>query len=351
MNNPSVLMVGSLLSATVGNRALCEELSARLGERGWSILTTSTRKARLPRLADMLATAWRHRRDYEVAQVDVFSGPAFTWAEAVCWLLARLGKPYSLVLRGGKLPEFAARRPERVRRVLSGAQAVVAPSTYLQQELASYRADIVLIPNAVDLAEYPFRLRERPLPNLVWLRSFHSIYNPSMAAQVLARIPGARLVMVGPDKGDGSFQRFQETARRLGVADRIETPGAVPKRSTGAWLDKGDIFLNTTDADNMPVSVVEAMACGACIVSTDAGGVRHLLDHERNALVVPRRDPDAMVAAVRRILDDPGLAARLSANARAKARQFDWPRVLDQFENLLRNLGSRPQASALPVFN
>lgn len=351
MRNPRVLMVGNLLSASVGNRAICEEMSERLRARGWSVIATSTTRGRAARLLDMLVTAWRRRREYDVAQVDVFSGPAFTWAEAVCGLLGRLDKPYSLILRGGCLPEFAAREPGRVRRLLAGAHTVIAPSTYLQERLAPACGNIAVIPNAVELAHYPFRLRERPGPRLVWLRSFHAIYNPSMAAEVLAGLPEASLIMIGPDKGDGSLQRCIETARRLGVAGCVTVPGAVPKRETGSWIDRGDIFLNTTDADNMPVSVVEAMACGACIVSTDAGGVRYLLEHERDALLVPTRDPGAMAAAVRRILTEPGLAGRLSANARAKAERFDWSRVLDRFEAVLRGLADARNPSGMPVFN
>lgn len=57
----------------------------------------------------MLFDAWRLRRRYRVAHVDVFSGPAFIWAEVTTWVLARLGKPSVLTLRGGNLPDFATR--------------------------------------------------------------------------------------------------------------------------------------------------------------------------------------------------------------------------------------------------
>ena len=85
----SVLVIGNFLSSHVGTRAVCEDLAAQLRELGWPVLTASSRRPRLARLLDMLATTWRQRRSYEVAQVDVFSGPAFFWAEAVCWTLRR----------------------------------------------------------------------------------------------------------------------------------------------------------------------------------------------------------------------------------------------------------------------
>ena len=63
-------------------------------------------------------------------------------------------------------------------------------------------------------------------------------------------------------------------------------------------LNEFDIFLNTTFVDNTPVSVLEAMACGLCVVSTDVGGLSFLLEHEGDALLVPPDNPKAMAAAV-----------------------------------------------------
>jgi glycosyltransferase involved in cell wall biosynthesis len=122
------------------------------------------------------------------------------------------------------------------------------------------------------------------------------------------------------------------------VDDRVEFQGTVGKKDVPRWISRGDIFLNTTNVDNTPVSVVEAMACGTCIVSTDVGGVPYLLEHEHDALLVPPRDPDAMAAAVGRVLTEPDLPGRLSANARLKAVTFDWSAVLGEWERLLRSL-------------
>src|SRR5579859_1167390 len=113
----SVLLVGNFLSASVGNRGVCEELSERLAVSGWKVLTASSCPTRLGRLADMLATVWRDRAAYRIAHVDVYSGPAFLWAEAVAFTLRRAHKPYVLTLHGGALPAFARQWPGRVRRL------------------------------------------------------------------------------------------------------------------------------------------------------------------------------------------------------------------------------------------
>jgi glycosyltransferase involved in cell wall biosynthesis len=334
-----VLLVGNFLSQSVGTRGVCEELAVRLAAAGRKVLTTSDRPGRASRLADMVHCAWSKRREYGVAQVDVFSGPAFFWAEAACWTLRRAGKPYVLTLHGGNLPGFSRGRAARARRLLRSAAVVTTPSRYLLEGMRPHREDLRLLPNALDLNAYPFRLRAAPRPRLVWLRAFHEIYNPTLAPEVVRLLaeahPEVRLTMVGPDKGDGSLQRTRARAEALGVAERIAFPGAVPKAEVPRWMGEGDIFLNTTNVDNTPVSVLEAMASGACVVSTDVGGLPYLLDGERDALLVPPGDAQAMAAAVRRVLAEPGLAERLSRGGRAKTEGVDWAVVLPQWEALL----------------
>jgi glycosyltransferase involved in cell wall biosynthesis len=338
-SRPGILLVGNFLSGAGFTRGVCEDLAERLTEAGWSVITTSHKPARLPRLADMVVTAWRRRHEYAVAQVDVYSGPSFLWAEAVCWVLRRAGKPYVLTLHGGALPAFARRWPGRVRRLLRSAAAVTTPSRYLWEQMRLYRPELRLLPNPLDIGRYPFAPRQRPQPRLVWLRAFHRIYNPTLAPRVVALLarefPNVHLTMVGPDKGDGSLQATQHLAVELGVAGRIAWLGGVLKADVPVWLSQGDIFLNTTNVDNTPVSVLEALASGLCVVSTDVGGIPYLLEHEEDALLVPPDDPEAMAAAVRRVLTEPGLAERLSRNARKKAEGFDWSVVLPQWEKLL----------------
>jgi glycosyltransferase involved in cell wall biosynthesis len=105
-----------------------------------------------------------------------------------------------------------------------------------------------------------------------------------------------------------------------------------------AKLADADIFLNTSRVDNTPVSVLEAMASGMCIVSTDVGGIPHLLQPEQDALLVPTDDPEQMARAVRRIVTDANLARRLSLNARKSAEQFDWSVVTPRWEALLESV-------------
>jgi len=347
-----VLIVGNFLSADRVTRFVCEDLAARLSAGGWEVLTASAKVNRARRLLDMAATAWRRRRDYAVAQIDVYSGPAFLWAEVVCWVLRRAGKPYVLTLHGGQLPEFASRWPDRVRRLLRSAASVTSPSRYLRERLEPLGVTIRLLPNPIDAERYPFRERGPARPELVWLRAFHRIYNPTLAPRVLSLLlkdfPEARLRMIGPDKTDGSLDETRRAAADLGVSDRVEFAGGVAKADVPAALSRGDIFLNTTNVDNTPVSVLEAMACGLCVVSTNVGGLPYLLDDETTALLVPPGDAASMAGAVRRLLEDSALARRLSTSGRRVAETFTCGVILPKWESLLRD-AARGVAGAPPL--
>lgn len=339
--NKTILLVGTFLSHTGRPRSVCEDLATQLNENGWNVITTSRLPYRLPRMVDILTTIWKFRRQYHIAQIDVYSGTAFVWAEVAGWLLNAIDKKYILTLHGGNLPSFASRWPGRVTRLLRYAAAVTIPSRYLWENMQRYRKDLHLLHNPLDISAYKHKVRHKPRPHLIWLRAFHEIYNPTLAPRVLAQLssdfPNACLTMVGPDKGDGSLEETQRVARDLCVLDRINFPGGVPKADVPNWLNKGDIFINTTNVDNTPVSVIEAMACGLCVISTNVGGIPYLLEDEKDALLVPPNNPPAMAAMLNRIMIEPGLGKRLSNNAREKVKMFDWSVVLPQWETLLAN--------------
>lgn len=338
---PRVLMVSNFLAPKHGSRAVQQDIRERLEAQGYSITAASSYRSGLARGSHMVLAALTRRGSYDIALVDVYSNRAFRWAEAVSRTLVLLKKPFVFVLHGGNLPHFAARAPERVSRCLNRAAAVVAPSRYLQEQMRPYHAGIGLIPNGVNLGRYSFRQRRECAPRLMWLRALHHTYNPAMAVRVVAglatQFPDAHVTLVGPDKMDGAETEVRRLADELGVSGRVSLPGAVEKDDVPLWMAKGDIFLNTTNTDNTPVSVLEAMACGLPVVSTNAGGLPYLLEDGHDALLVPSGDDRGMAEAVRRLLMDPELAARLSTNAREKVEGFDWSAVIPQWKQVLGN--------------
>jgi glycosyltransferase involved in cell wall biosynthesis len=88
-------------------------------------------------------------------------------------------------------------------------------------------------------------------------------------------------------------------------------------------------------------ALVEAMAAGLPLVVTDAPGIRGVVTHDHEGLLVPLRSPEVMSAAMQRMVTDAGLRERLSAAGRATAERYSWPVVRDAYTALYRELIDR----------
>jgi glycosyltransferase involved in cell wall biosynthesis len=140
--------------------------------------------------------------------------------------------------------------------------------------------------------------------------------------------------MVGPDK-DGSMQEFKNYCNELGITEHVKVTGLLSKPEWHTLSEDYDIFINTTHVDNTPVSVIEAMALGLTVVSTNVGGLPFLLVDGKDALLVNKGDAEAMYKAVKDIIIDQALATEIAGNARAKAESFDWENIKSQWFSLL----------------
>jgi glycosyltransferase involved in cell wall biosynthesis len=317
-----------------------EILTDCLGATGYDVVSVSTATSRYGRLADIVATVVRRRRGVDIMVLQTYSGPSFVVQDVASALARRFGHRVVMHLHGGGLPAFIERHPRWARRVFDRADAFVAPSEFLADAVRAHGYPARVIPNIVDLSAYAFRPRPSVRPRLFWMRSYHPVYNPEMALRVLARVrahcPDATLTMAGRDKGLEPAVRAE--AARLGLDGAVRFVGFLDQAGKAREGEAADIFINTTRVDNTPVAVIEACAMGLPVVSTDVGGIRQLLDDGRTGLLVPDDDADAMADAVVRLVRDPALAARLSANGRRLAERSTWDQVHPEWERLFAEL-------------
>src|SRR5690606_185979 len=85
-----------------------------------------------------------------------------------------------------------------------------------------------------------------------------------------------------------------------------------------------DIFINSSDIDNTPVSVIEAMTLGLPVVSTNVGGIPFLIEDGITGLLVNPNDPEGMAGKINSLLEDPAKARLLAAHGRERIKEFDW---------------------------
>jgi len=337
-----IFFAGNFLSNKRSTRSAGEELVDQLLKKNYSVIVASKYSNRFIRLLDLLLTAFKNSHNYDFAMIEVYSNLAFIWAEILVYLLKFLNKSTILILHGGGLVDFYKRKPVRVKKLFLIAKKIITPSFFLRENFTHIRDDIVYIPNGIDITFYNFKIRTEINPHFVWFRAFHQIYNPKMAIESVYilgdQIKDINLQMIGPDKNDGSKEMIVDFIEKCNLHSKIELVGPIEKKDVSNWLNKSDVFLNTTNFESFGVSVLEAAACGLCIITTNVGELSYLWEHEVDAMLVPPDDPEAMASAIQRLLTEPDLAARLSSNARKKAESFDWPIILPQWEALFEEV-------------
>ena len=141
-------------------------------------------------------------------------------------------------------------------------------------------------------------------------------------------------------------------ARQLGIEDAVRFVGYVPQHDTAAWYRAADVFALSSDFDNSPNVVLEAMACGLPVVATDVGGLREYVTVPANGLLTPKGDAEAFANALIAFLRDRDRRAAVGAqNRRDAVSRFSWAasaarmrdvyaRIIDDF-NRRRGAGQR----------
>jgi glycosyltransferase involved in cell wall biosynthesis len=145
--------------------------------------------------------------------------------------------------------------------------------------------------------------------------------------------------------GDGPEREQLETeARKLGLANSVEFLGE--RNDIPDLIHSSDLFVLSTRSEGLPMSILEAMAAGLPVVASEVGGIPELVDAETGVLVPPE-DSTALASAVEKLIEDPGLRARLGAAGRARANErFDlesWGRAhIRLYERELERAGVLP---------
>jgi phosphatidyl-myo-inositol dimannoside synthase len=148
---------------------------------------------------------------------------------------------------------------------------------------------------------------------------------------------GNAILAVG---GEGDLDaELRERTERAGVARSVRFLGNLAQDDVAAYLAAADVVVvpsvrdDAGNVDGLPNIVMEALASGTPLVTTDAGGIGAVVSHERTALVVPERDVRELASAVTRLLADPALRTSIGSAGRALASAtFGWERTAERFE-------------------
>lgn len=332
-----ILFIGNYLKDQVSHQA-SYDVSQKLAMEGLEVIRTSSFKDPVLRLTDMLfSVLFKH---YHLAHLDLFSGRAVFWAYLSSTILKLRHIPFVVTLHGGGLPEHFKRNPKWITRILQQANAVTAPSAFLARAFTATVSDIHTIPNPLEVAHYKHKKRKGP-PIILWCRAFDSLYQPELAVETFAKVkqrfPDIHMLMAGPIKNRVVFDRTQDRLHNLGLQDSITLLGPIPKPQIPKVFGQAHIFLNTTQVDNTPVSIMEAMASGLAVVSTRVGGIPDLVKSDRYALLC-HIDADSLAQAICHLLDNPKEIQRMGMAAQKYANHWDWSNSKTKWLRLFGNL-------------
>jgi L-malate glycosyltransferase len=242
------------------------------------------------------------------------------------------------------------------RLMLPTAHTVVVPSERLEgiaRTVWKVRAPI-RIGNGIPTAAYAVPPAPDAIPGLVkapgdivvgTLAGLRAVKNlPRLVRAVAAASPGLKLVIVG----EGSERdAIRAEADQFGLGDRLIMPGfmAEPHRFVGLF----DIFALSSDSEQFPISLAEAMAAGVPAVSTDVGDVRSLVSDANREFVVAKEDETGLAFALSRLASDPALRHRIGLANRQKAMaEFDEALMIRRYRDLYGSAATalRPKSSA-----
>jgi glycosyltransferase involved in cell wall biosynthesis len=281
---------------------------------------------------------WRGLKHADVAHIFSASYWSFLIAPApALWIARARGKKAIIHYHSGEARNHL-RRFRRARAILLKADRLVVPSGYLVKVFQEFGLGAEVIPNIVDVSQFSFRERRPLRPHLICTRGFHPYYSVDVVVRAFAEVkkqfPEARLDLVGRGPSENEICALVRDlnlagVRFLGVASRDEI---------GPLYDQADIFINASWLDNMPVSILEAFACGTPVVSTAPESIPYLVEHERTGLLSEVGDAQALAQNVIRLLRDPELAARLASKAYDESQSYRWSAVRRQWRDLYRSL-------------
>jgi glycosyltransferase involved in cell wall biosynthesis len=251
--------------------------------------------------------------------------------------------------------ELKTRRNLYRRLGLSAAHRLVVPSERLEaiarKAWAQPAGRVERIPNGIAVARYAAPPAadaiagfDRTPGEIVigTVAGLRAVKNLPRLVRAFAAMnwKAARLVIVGTGP---ESERIAAEARRLGVADRVLMPGflADPAR----WIGLFDIFALSSDSEQFPISLVEAMAAGLPAVTTDVGDIGHMVAPDNVPLLVDRADEAAFSAALDTLAERPDLRRAIGRANRARAAaDYDEARMIARYARLYGEAIGRPGA-------
>jgi glycosyltransferase involved in cell wall biosynthesis len=259
-----------------------------------------------------------------------------------------LRKPYVLALRGSDVPGYdytkwymrplhAMLRP--LSRFLWSTASSVTVLTKNLQDLARETApdlNSVIIGNGIDSERFPRKMRHPRRTGIRLISVCRMVPRKGLEYLVEAMQELKRDGIVLDLVGSGQEQeRIAELIRSRGLGDHVRLVGYIASEHLHRYYNAADIFVLPSLSESFGQVLLEAMSCGLPIVASSVGGIPETVRDKTNGLLVPPRDPEALVKAIRWLAASPKQRARMAQyNAEQARERYAWRAIASQYEAL-----------------
>ena len=336
MERNRILYIGNNLTKRTKYSTTMDTLSNLLENENYIVIKSSSKVNKIFRFIDMCFSVIKYRNKIDYILIDTFSTLNFYYALFTSQIARVFKIKYIPILHGGNLPYRLDKSKGISNLIFNNSYKNVAPSNYLKEAFEKRGYHTIFIPNILEIDKYKFKERKKLQPKLFWVRAFKHLYNPTLAVEVLSLLKkyfqNATLCMVGPQT-DKSFEETKSLVKKYNLENSVEFTGVLKKEDWHKKSEEFDIFINTTNFDNTPLSVMEAMALGLPIISTNVGGMPFLIEHNVDGLLVDKENPEQMAKAILNLIEENNQEIR--KNARLKAESFGWNVVKEKWNSIL----------------
>lgn len=258
--------------------------------------------------------------------VHVASGVSF-WRKAVFIAAARaFACPVLFHLHGGEFRQFiderlSGRRQRLALRLIGGCAAAFALTAeagdWLRERCAVARVEVFPNPVAYTGTAHAARMAGRDVLFVGRLEEKKGVLDLIHAfARIACSHPEARLVLAGV----GDTEQVRRLAGELNILNKLVLPGWVDPAQRTALLASAAVFVLPSHHEQMPMSVLEAMAAGTPVIGSDAGAIPEMLEHGACGFVIPAKDIDGLAGALASVLSDNVQADKFSVRGLARVR-------------------------------
>ena len=286
------------------------------------------------RLIPYLCQLWSTAGKVDVMHVLANSG--WSWhlfAAPAVWIAWLRRTPVVVNYRGGEAETFFENSWHIVKPTLSKASSIVVPSGFLEQVFARRNVEVKVIPNILDLGRFGgncyAKKTDEDRCQIVVTRNLEALYDVGTVIRAFAiiknQLPDACLIVAGSGPEEAMLKALTSD---LGLESSVTFTGRLSNSEIAELYKEADMMLNASLVDNSPNSLIEALASGVPVVSSNVGGIPYLVEHGVSGLLVEPKSPELLADAAIKVLLNEQLKASLIKQGKSVAQRFDKQKVL-----------------------